>query len=510
MTTDFSKPQRQSKTGILVLFFYTLIQYSKAFFPIFAIYFLKQNKQHLNYVVLSIAVIVVLVAIVSYLKFINFTFYLDQKNSQFIISEGILTKTITSIQISKIQQVNIDQSFLHKIIGTFELSVDTAGSSKNEGNIKAISKKMAVALKAKLLENENVIITNETIDAVELVNNNKEIEQISFLKIKLSTLIKVGLTSNYGKSLALILVFIVTIHQNFGQYLDYDLVGNVVENNKINSLTNKVFLVQLLLVFLALSLFVVIVVNLFRTIFKYFDYTVAKQNDSMLFSYGLLNSKNSIIKFNKVQIVSITRNYFQKKMRLSEIAISHASAIDQQQKDKIKSLLEIPGCNDAETSEILKQIFDTIPAINLQIKPNFRKLGFLIFIMIIVPIAIFYGLRYFVFEQLCVFDYFTFVYSLLTSLILFFGYRNSKLFLGTNFARIQSGAWDITNQFISIHKIQAITTSQLFWHKNLNIGTLKLHTAGGDLTFQLGNFKIIKEYVNIWLYKIETSNKNWM
>ena len=485
------------------------MQYSKALFPIFLVYFIKQNKLHLNYAIIGMVAIVVLIAIVSYLKFINFTFYIDQERSQFIITEGILTKTITSIQLNKIQQVNIDQSFLHKLIGTFELSIDAAGSNKNESNIRAISYQMAVALKTRLLENENVAI-NENIDEIEVDIDTEQSVQKSFLKIKLPTLIKVGLTSSYGKSLALILLFLSTIFHNFGQYFDYDAVENLAEENKINQLTDKIFLIELLMGFLFLSLLIVIVVNLFRTIFKFYNFDISKQNDAMLFSYGLLNSKSIIIKYKKVQIVAVTQNFVQKKMHLSEIAISHAATLHQQQNDKKKAMLEIPGCNDQATVEILQLIFGDVPKPKISMRPNFRKFAFSVFIFVAIPIAIFYGLRYSVLQELYLFSYFTFVYGILGVLILFFAYRNNKLYLGTNFVRMQSGVWDITNEFIAIHKIQAITTSQLFWHKNLNIGSLKLHTAGGDLNFQLGNFETIKTYVNIWLYKIETSNNNWM
>ena len=74
----------------------------------------------------------------------------------------------------------------------------------------------------------------------------------------------------------------------------------------------------------------------------------------------------------------------------------------------------------------------------------------------------------------------------------------------------QSGAWDICHEIIEPKRIQAITTSQLFWHKGLGIGSLTLHTAGGKIAFQLGDFETIKQHVNLWLYEIETSDSNWM
>ena len=69
----------------------------------------------------------------------------------------------------------------------------------------------------------------------------------------------------------------------------------------------------------------VIVINLVRTIFTYFDYKIARQKGSLLLSYGLLNTKSTIIKPEKVQITSITQNFFQKKMNVLELKIKQAT-----------------------------------------------------------------------------------------------------------------------------------------------------------------------------------------
>jgi putative membrane protein len=99
---------------------------------------------------------------------------------------------------------------------------------------------------------------------------------------------------------------------------------------------------------------------------------------------------------------------------------------------------------------------------------------------------------------------------LFVGLLQYFKFRNSRLFIEDDFIILQSGAWDISNKIIEPNRIQAITTSQLFWHKNINIGSLTLHTAGGNIAFQLGDFEKIQQYVNLWLYRLEKSDSNWM
>jgi putative membrane protein len=108
------------------------------------------------------------------------------------------------------------------------------------------------------------------------------------------------------------------------------------------------------------------------------------------------------------------------------------------------------------------------------------------------------------------YDYAALIYVIFVGLVQFFKFKNNRLFIHDDFIIMQSGAWDISDEIIEPSKIQAITTSQLFWHKNINIGSIILHTAGGNIAFQLGNFTTIKQYVNLWLYELERSDSNWM
>ena len=144
------------------------------------------------------------------------------------------------------------------------------------------------------------------------------------------------------------------------------------------------------------------------------------------------------------------------------------------------------------------------------LKPNFRKLGFAIFLTIILPLLVYYRVRSVIPNFDYHYDFLVPVYIIFVGLVQYFKYRNSRLFINNDFIILQSGAWDISNEIIEPNRIQAITTSQLFWHKNIDIGSLTLHTAGGNIAFQLGEFSRIRQYVNKWLYELETSDSNWM
>lgn len=504
MKNDFSQPQRQSIIGVFVLFIYSLQEYAKALWPILVIWIFKFNEINKGYLLAGTIAVFFIIGVISYLKYLNFTFYIDQENDEFIITEGIFNKTKTAIQLYKIQQVNINQSLIQRLVGVYELAVDTAGSNKKEGDIKAISHELALDLKARLLENEKKVKV-ENIDnaSMEVLMERAVDAEIPFIKISFLSLIKIGITSNYVKSFFVLLAFFITLFDHIKQITGKD----VLHDENIEDYVDKSQVIYAFLTLFVVFFVAVIVLNLVKTVFKYFDYKIARQKGSLLLSFGLLNTKSTIVKPEKVQVTSVSQNYFQKKMNVLTLKIKQATG---GQKEEHKLAIEIPGCDKQEKDAILKLLFQKIPEKGVMLKPNFRKLGFSVFLTIGLPLLGFYFVRDFVINEMPMIDYLVAVFVVFIGLIQFFKFINNRLFINDDFIILQSGAWDIRNEIIEPSKIQAITVSQLFWHKNINIGSLTLHTAGGNIAFQLGNFTAIKQYVNLWLCEIETSDSNWM
>ena len=109
-------------------------------------------------------------------------------------------------------------------------------------------------------------------------------------------------------------------------------------------------------------------------------------------------------------------------------------------------------------------------------------------------------------------EYIIFVplYILFVGLIIYFSFRNYRLYVNDNFIIKKSGAWDIGTLVLAPHKIQAVKLTQFFWHKSADVGTLTLYTAGGILSFGLADYTRLKKFADYWLYQVETTDKNWM
>lgn len=144
------------------------------------------------------------------------------------------------------------------------------------------------------------------------------------------------------------------------------------------------------------------------------------------------------------------------------------------------------------------------------LKPNFRKVLFPTLLLIVLPVLTVIGYGFTANDKVFDYIYFLPIYVIFVGLLLYFGYIHYRLFVNEQYIMRQSGAWDIDTEIIEPHKIQAIKVSQLFWHKYADIGSVTITTAGGDLSFYLGNFTKVKELVNLWLYQVETTKENWM
>lgn len=500
MVNNFSQPQRQSLIGVVVMFTDTFQGALRSLWPILVLWALKINELSRIGLWIGITIILCGICIVAYLKYLNFTFFLDEENEEFVVHKGIWNKSRIAIPLDKIQQVNINQSLIQKIVGVYALEVDTAGSSSKEVSIRAIKHDVAISLKERLLDSD----TKNSSEAE--IQEKTNTTNYPFIQISLMSLFKTGITSNYVKSFALLLAFIVSSFQ----YIEDIINAAGYDDDPLDEYINPEILLRFLTFIIVGIMIVTLIINLVRTIVRYYNYKITKQKDSLLLSYGLINTKNTIIRPNKVQVVTVGRNFFQKKFNINDLKIRQASGIEANDRDQKKTAIEIPGCSNEEKNVLLEFLLGSIPEKGISLKPSVRKVLMQSIGLIILPIAIYLSLAFSAFPSIQEYLLLLPIYIGLCSIVIYFGFRHYRLFVNDDFIIKQSGAWDIDKEFIAPHKIQTITIKQYFWHKSSNIGIVTLYTAGGTLSFGLADYTRLKQFVNYWLYQIETGTKHWM
>lgn len=502
ITTDpnpfsFDEPQRQAVSGILVESVFLVQKIIKAFWGLVLVLALKADEIAWPYFVLILLCVLLIVLTGGYLSYRNTNFRIDKQHQEFILQKGILNKKQVVLQLAKIQQVNINQNFIQKLINVYGVEIETAGTSKSEVNIGAVSKVIAVALKSQLTSDSST--PSLSINSEEDQNVSSFTPQ-SFVKISFPSLIKMGLTSRYIESFLLLLAFLSAIYNNIK-----DIWWNESES-QLQQLIGSLLGFQAI-IFLIITLFVVTVIyNLIRTLLSFYDLTITKSGSSLNISYGLFNSKSTIIHPQKVQKISFLQNYLQKKMDLYELCIQQPSSDVHTDK---KAKIQMPGCNSHELQGIIKFILSKDIVKGKILRPNIRKIMGSIAFLVLIPLAVIAIIMTNTAIPMMVF-YIAPFYLLLVGVIIYFSYRHYRLYINDDFIIKQSGIWDIKTEIIEPYKIQAVSLEQKIWHKRSNIAHITLHTAGGDLSFRFADYTELKKYTDVLTYQIETSRKNWM
>ena len=491
---SFSEPQRQSSIGILVETAYSIIKLVKGYWPMFL--FILYNYDNQLYKVVGLTSIIPFSIVLGYLKYRNLFFILDEEKEEFIIHSGIINKKRSVIQLNKIQQVSINQSFIQKLTHVYGIEIKTAGSMRSEAEIKAVSQPIAIALKEKLSPNN--VLQFEQRDS-----ENRKIEQPHFsIHINNLDLFKAGITSRYLESAGLLFAFFYTIINNLK---DIGFIEEGAEKHFINN-WSSFHVIQTSLILVISFVLIILLFNIFRIIITYYNLKITQNAHSLFVSYGLLNSKNTIINPNKVQITRVSSNYFQRKIDSFQLSIHQASSDVAMDK---KANVRIPGCKKEDSNSILSFIYNQKPKKGVFLTANWRKILFPLFLFILIPIII-YSSSIDSYALTSSHLVFFIVYCALVFLFIYYSLRNYRLSIHDEFIIKKSGIWDVTEEIIEPHKIQAIRTKQYLWHRKHNIGHVILHTAGGDIRFKFANYEDINNHVNRWLYQIETSNKEWM
>ncbi|MDD7914356.1 PH domain-containing protein [Polaribacter ponticola] len=242
----------------------------------------------------------------AYLVYKNFQFKIDKNH--FILKSGILNKTNTSIAFHRIQNINFKQNIIQQIIGVFEVSIETAGSSNTEIAIKALSLEKAKALK-------EIITNNAEFDSEILTNENSK----PFVRIGFLELFKVSLTENHLQNLFLFFAVLLGFFQQIEQIIDSFGKASSLDGF-IEARTNTVSTSFLFIIILLFSLILIAFLSSFVRIFLvHFNLSAYLKEDAFEINQGLFTKKTIVLKKQKVQNITISTNPFKKMVGISYI-----------------------------------------------------------------------------------------------------------------------------------------------------------------------------------------------
>lgn len=493
---SFSRPQRQSSIGVLLIFFTSLYRIFRGFWVLAVYLFLKlPAAEILLYIVMGIVTIVLLAFGYSYIYYRNFLFHIDHAAEEFILQKGIISTDQTAIPFEKIQQVYLKRTLLQRLINVYSLVIETAGSSEREVKISALSREKAdqlsyVLTKAKKVEEKES-------------DEEKEEKKLWTHQLDLPALLKIGISSNYLRGFALILAFFSTIYNEFRTFFENysEQVSEFIEEVPGPAESVSVFLLLLILL-LILSILITII----EVFIKYFDLKLEQTKENLNLEMGLKTNTRISLQPRRVQFLQIFTNPVQKHLDLYEARISLASSENELQKNKIK----IPGLGREKLELVKSFLYSEGGNYPMEVfRPN-RLLLFRSFTILGIPLVLsVIVLLFFPYTSFQNYSIFAVAYILVFGSYQYLMFKSMKLSVSGNFVQKKYGVWNKVEEQVEIYKLQAVTVQQPVWYKRKELLNLTFHTAGGDLSFRAVHLDILP-FINYLLFKIESSRKPWM
>jgi putative membrane protein len=497
---DFSTFSRQSTKGILVIYIAHLYKFLKVTW-ILVFLMVKDftkitTKVDAIYIYAGIAFFLIFFLIRTYLIFKNFQFKIE--NEHFILKQGILKKTNTAIPFHRIQNINFKQNVVQQIIGVFEVSIETAGSSTTEISIKALSLQKATALKE--------IISKNTEFGEDEVLEKQQTKPL--VRIGVKELFKVSLTENHLQNLLLFFAIVMGLLQQLQQVTDSlgktEVIDGFIEENT-NAISASIFLVIILLILLTI---VALVSSFVRVFLVHFNLTAYLKEDAFEINQGLFTKKSIILKKKKIQNITISTNPLKRLIGISFITFKQAVSgkLNNKKKDK---LIRIVGCKKEQIEIIKASLFEPSEVENNEKKlpENYYKRRLFMFSFLFL-IAI-YITVFFVFSHFEIFYSAILVVPVVVFLIL---KKVKKRFykISDDMILVGKGLLETHVTYLEIFKVQNIKMQQTIFQERSKVADLILQTASGKIKIPCIDFQEAIKVYNHTLYKVETSQTSWM
>ena len=493
---DLASPQRQSGWAVIFIILRFLKSFIRQAWVLLIPLVLGRNSANSEWDIWEIAIagLGLFSAIWSIIAY--FRYYFNLSAEEFIIQQGILSKSKINIPYERIQSVNFRQSFLHQLLNVTEVTIDTAGSGEKEIQIDALSIENAHVLRKEIFERKK----EKFVSAHEEEADNSESHEV-ILNLSNSNLLKVGLAQNHLKPVGLVIGFIFSIWAYSWQF-ETDINPVDVFRN-IYAFLEELPILQL--IFLA-GLFVIFSVaySVITTFLNHANLSFMRMSEKFQLIQGLFTRKEVAALDRKIQFISWGQNILEKKLGFFNLSFEQAGSRSFRNR---ANNFSIPGCSSNKIKYVQKtwlgknSILDATEAVSIHMFYYNLRYILAFFFIILIPLA---WIKAFIpiilFSILC-------LYSILTNWLKF---KKKRFYFDANELYISGGGLGLKFSLMPTYKVQNLSIRQTPYQWRRKLATLYIYTAAGALIIPFIKEKRAKELLNFFLYKVETSSRPWM
>jgi putative membrane protein len=487
---DWSVPQRQSKSAIFIAVVNAIKDLLKFAWPIVLIYLFRGKGSSVGYGEIAFLLLPIAAIVNATISFLLFRFYIVEGNLH--IRSGFLFKKNITLPLEKIQAVHIDQNWMHQLFNVVKVSFDSSGSEKMEVKIIAIDRYRGEALREYILG-----VKPETANGMEAAT---EPEDNTIIRLNNNDLWKLSVSANHIRALLILLAFLFTTFQNFTQVAGDEARGAW---KWLKTFAGSHIVNTAIFLFIA-AMVLALLVSTARVVLKYYRFCISRSEKGYHIRSGLIELKEKLVPFNKVQYISWNANWLRRQMNLYLLQL-HTSGANKDVADKqeikvpITQIPYIEQLSQFYHPLLPREEFTTIRVSRLYILRKTLLAG-------VLPAVAIGSVGYFFWKE------YAFLALLIIPVTLFQCWLFQKKFsvhANEEALQLTKGVYGVTGIILLWQKIQKVCWQQSIYEESKNLATVKLHTAGGIITIPYILEKDALRICNFALYKVESSVKPW-
>jgi putative membrane protein len=294
----------------------------------------------------AIVGLALLFAVVRYL-----TFRYRLADGELIVTEGLIFRRKRTVPVDRIQNVDLVQTPLHRILRVAEVRVETASGTEPEATLRVLSMADVAKLRGEIFARRRAVV-DATDTAAEPSSAAAGESSATLLQIPTKWLVKAGLASNRGMILIGVVLGIF-FQQNWHEDIDFD---QLADNVPRELLLSPWVLVPAGVVG---TLLLIRILGVGWYLLRFHGYRLERVGGDFHLSCGLLTKVSATVPRRRIQFISIHRTPLLRWMKMASIRIETAGGAGNDNENAAATVTRrwfVPIIPDALVSTLIQQL----------------------------------------------------------------------------------------------------------------------------------------------------------
>jgi len=419
------------------------------------------------------------------------------RDDSILIRSGVVKKKQLDIKFDRIQGVNTQQNPAYRVLGLVTVSFDTAGSSGNEGNLPAVTREFANALRDKIGSRK----TGHT------DGDQPAAASEALLKLDWRDMIRIGLADRR----ALIIVALIgPLMEQMGDNVE-QAIEKALRPVNLDSLQLDTGIGALIVVgiFLA-AVFLLVTVSIVAAFLRYHNFELFLDGRTLRSHGGLLTRHEHSMDLEKIQTVRLQQGIVQSWLGRFKMTLRQAISGSKQRSQKMFTIPVVTS----ELADVLRPLFLAPEAGQLTQDPRsdlfqpisrYYMRSRILFAGLVPTVLV----TAFLVGEAGIVGLVALIWLPLVGLSSWRSWKRAGYLHDDNEIVRRSGLLGYRTVGLLFRKVQRVTITQSRYQRRKNLASLRMHMASGSVRIPYIEHEKAKQLRDYILYKVESSQQAW-